>query len=87
MSEIIRCAECGMQVEPGEYHPYAACLMFKACQNADTVRGNLQDVAEHGAKRAEYVISLLIAAGVVSADKVAQAREITTWAKPEHGEG
>jgi hypothetical protein len=24
------CKECGMSVEPGEYHPYAACLMFKA---------------------------------------------------------
>lgn len=41
------CQECGMTVESGEYHPYAACLMFKACGNADTVRGNLQDVLDH----------------------------------------
>ena len=26
-----KCRECGMSVEPGEYHPYAACLMFNAC--------------------------------------------------------
>lgn len=44
------CAECGMVCEPGEYHPYAACLMFKACQNSATVRANLEAVKRH-AKR------------------------------------
>lgn len=24
-----RCAECGMPCKADEYHPYAACLMFK----------------------------------------------------------
>lgn len=43
------CAECGMWVTPGEYHPYAACLMFKACHNSETVRTNLAAVLEHGA--------------------------------------
>lgn len=38
------CMECGMICKPSEYHPYAACLMFKACHNGDTVRGNLQAV-------------------------------------------
>ena len=40
------CAECGMQVRSGEYHPYAACLMFKGCGKAHTVRENLGYVRE-----------------------------------------
>lgn len=40
------CAECGMQVRAGEYHPYAACLMFKGCGKAHTVRENLAYVRE-----------------------------------------
>jgi hypothetical protein len=42
------CAECGMPVWPGEYHPYAACLMFKACHNSETVTANLAAVLDHG---------------------------------------
>lgn len=26
---------------PNEYHPYAACLMYRGCRNAETVRANL----------------------------------------------
>lgn len=37
-----------MKVGDGEYHPHAACLMFKACQNADEVRANLQAVLDRG---------------------------------------
>ena len=36
------CIECGMMCEAVEYHPYAACLMFKQCLNSETVRANLQ---------------------------------------------
>lgn len=43
------CGECGMPCVPTEYHPYAACLMFKACHNSDTVRGNLQAVRDDAA--------------------------------------
>ena len=46
--EMTPCAECGMPCREDEYHPYAACLMFKACNNSDTVRGNLQDVLDAG---------------------------------------
>lgn len=35
------CTECGMPCAPAEYHPYAACLMFKGCHNSETVRSNL----------------------------------------------
>lgn len=38
------CAECGMHCEKGEYHPYAACLMFRGCKDAKTVRSNLAAV-------------------------------------------
>ena len=40
------CIECGMVCEAVEYHPYAACLMFKQCLNSETVRANLQDVRD-----------------------------------------
>lgn len=42
------CKECGMPVEVGEYHPYAACLMFKACHDSATVQANLDSVVNHG---------------------------------------
>lgn len=43
------CAECGMSVDKATtYHPYAACLMFKACQNSDVVQANLDAVLAHG---------------------------------------
>jgi hypothetical protein len=38
------CAECGMLCEVREYHPFAACLMYKACHNSATVRANLEAV-------------------------------------------
>jgi hypothetical protein len=33
-----------------EYHPYAACLMFKACHDGETVRANLDGVRANGAQ-------------------------------------
>ena len=44
--QLTTCADCGMPVAANEYHPYAACLMFKACHNSDTVRENLAAVME-----------------------------------------
>lgn len=38
------CAECGMSCEPGEYHPFLACLEFKACRDSKVVRANLREV-------------------------------------------
>jgi len=38
------CAECGMPVDYGEYHPHAACLMFKACGDAEEVRAQLASI-------------------------------------------
>lgn len=45
------CTQCGMRVHPDEYHPYAACLLFKACHDAETVYANLDAVLIHGAQR------------------------------------
>ncbi len=38
------CAECGMIVKLGEYHPFAACLMYKNCKDENTVRENLKAI-------------------------------------------
>lgn len=48
MSENRDCAECGMLCSPTEYHPFAACLMFKACNNGNQVRSNLAAVVGYG---------------------------------------
>ena len=37
-----------MSVHAGEYHPYGACLMYKGCGNAATVRENLTYIKEIG---------------------------------------
>lgn len=46
LERLTNCAECGMPCAPGEFHPYAACLMFKACHNSGTVRENLAFVRQ-----------------------------------------
>ncbi len=38
------CAECGMPCADGEFHPFAACLMYEACHDSVTVRSNLDYV-------------------------------------------
>ena len=38
------CAECGMIVTLGEYHPFAACLMYKGCKDENTVRENIKTI-------------------------------------------
>lgn len=42
--ELKPCMECGMVYNSTEYHPYAACLMFKSCHNSEVVRANLDFV-------------------------------------------
>lgn len=43
-----KCPECGMETTEGEYHPYAACLMYKQTGDADAVRSNLHAVRATG---------------------------------------
>lgn len=52
------CGECGMPCTRAEYHPYAACLMFKACQNSDTVRANMQAVRAQAAPQGPALVPL-----------------------------
>lgn len=42
--ELMPCLDCGMWCTPGEYHPFAACLMFRACNDSGMVRANLPNV-------------------------------------------
>lgn len=49
-AEPKNCAQCGMSLEGlGDYHPFAACLMYAACHDRRTVQANLMDVFRHGA--------------------------------------
>ncbi len=54
------CAECGMPVTLGEYHPFAACLMFKGCQDSSVVRTNLETITSQwlnlGRRQKEFEI-------------------------------
>lgn len=42
--ELKPCRECGMPCHAEEYHPYAACLMFRGCWDSKTVRANLDAI-------------------------------------------
>lgn len=44
IASMAPCGDCGMPCSPNEYHPYAACLMFKACHNSETVKANLDAI-------------------------------------------
>lgn len=47
------CGECGMLLESiAEYHPFAACLMYRGCRDSITVRANLSAVVAHGYEQA-----------------------------------
>jgi len=46
------CVQCGMPCAPNEYHPFAACLMFIACHDVQTVKANLHAVWVDGHKSA-----------------------------------
>lgn len=52
---LTRCAECGMHCTPGEFHPYAACLLFRACGNATEVRAHIEALRAPTAEQADAV--------------------------------
>lgn len=68
------CAECGMGCNAGEYHPYAACLMFMECRNSETVRANLQAVREHSYQQGRV-------AGLREAGDIAYEHGCQTWSE------
>jgi len=54
--EFPACADCGMIVKENEYHPYAACLMFKGCKDGKVVRANLKAVRDNAAEYCAMVV-------------------------------
>lgn len=52
-NEMTPCGCCGMPCTAEEYHPYAACLMYKACRNSIEVTANLKAVLAHGKSSVE----------------------------------
>lgn len=62
-SAMVPCCFCGMPCASNEYHPYAACLMFKACHNSETVRANLEAVRGSTVVAGEAVAVVGIDAG------------------------
>lgn len=52
------CAACGMAIEAPAYHPYLACVAFKALQDGNKVQANLRAVVEYGMKAAEAKVSI-----------------------------
>jgi hypothetical protein len=46
------CAECGMACLPGDYHPYAACVMYRQCRQSEKVESWLKQIMDYGAKQA-----------------------------------
>ncbi len=54
------CVQCGMTCKSTDYHPYAACLMFKATHSSDEVAANLLAVVGYGrADRDEWFKKLI----------------------------
>lgn len=45
--EQTRCAACGMTtLHPREYHPYGACLIYRACRDSNTTRAQIAAIVE-----------------------------------------
>lgn len=59
-----RCAGCGMTLkEPYEYHPYAACELFKATGSSESARLNIRAMIRYGMDAERQGVSLDDACG------------------------
>lgn len=56
----IQCGDCGMIVTVTEYHPFAACLMYKTCHDSGIVRVNLINVVQYGIQSAFKTMGILV---------------------------
>ena len=78
--EATCCKECNMWVKPNEFHPFAACLMFKHCRNSDMVRANLAFVQnkgfEEGQARAEQDFGMTSNTEVNLKDMLAKCKKL-----------
>ena len=61
-NEESKCHGCGMVTHgPRDYHPFAACELFKTIRNGDTVEANIRAVVEYGMKAQQQGVSLEVA--------------------------
>jgi hypothetical protein len=57
--ENTTCAGCGMLLSsPRDYHPFAACELFKRLRNGNQVEANLRAVVEYGMRAQASGLSL-----------------------------
>jgi hypothetical protein len=42
------CGECGMLIRRGEYHPYAACLIYEYRRDVNLVASAIEAVVQYG---------------------------------------
>lgn len=76
---MIACTECDMPCAPGEFHPFAACLMFKGCHNSATVRANLAPFATLAAAFQAEVDARRDKTEAVLAERLAFKRPAPGW--------
>jgi len=48
---MVVCQDCLMECLPNEYHPYAACVLYRV-MGATAVRDNLKAILDHGKQQA-----------------------------------
>lgn len=53
------CQECGMLVSVTEYHPYAACVLFKHLHQGDKVRELIRSIQVDSSTRLQRAEELL----------------------------
>lgn len=79
---IQACVECGMPSTWEQYHPYAACLMFKTCHDSNIVMANLDAVHANGYQIATDEIAARLQqaeAVIVAAQAVIDRWDGLTW--------
>jgi hypothetical protein len=62
-----------MHCTPGEFHPYAACLLFRACGNATEVRAHIAALRTPTAEQADHIADDRKLGGQVGAVRVDDA--------------
>lgn len=62
MDNTTNCGDCGMPVGADDFHPFGACLMFKACKNSETVRANMDFMRDYFAADLTAQLSAAVSA-------------------------
>jgi hypothetical protein len=83
VKEFSTCAECGMTVIMSEYHPYAACVLYRQTHQSEKVADLLRDVALYGYQAAKNGLELDDALRNIAASNTASTRRGGTVAKKD----